>query len=189
MSDLADKIFSGLLLVFAIAVGVFAWTQGVTTKIESINSNKQLEDKAQVHGEKVEELLHRMESIESKIASISDLSIGEKEALDVKLQVVDIKDQYSQVIALMKIVQDDPSKVFEFKDVKLKQETDAKILEERIISLDKVLNTQLSSLSSQIETARFYNNILIGIVIIMLGITWRQTRVQHTYEKQNQAGA
>ncbi|PSW49607.1 hypothetical protein [Photobacterium leiognathi] len=186
MSDIIDKLFSGLLLIFAIAVGFFAWTQGIKSNAESIKNSKQLQVLNKEYNDKIDNLTNRLEAIDLKISSISELTLAEKEALDVKLQVADIKKQYQQVTSLMKIVQDNPEKVFEFKDIKLRQETDSKVFEQKIASLDKTVSVQLSSLTSQIETAKFYNNILIGIVILMLGVTWRQSRLQHTHNNQIQ---
>ena len=186
MSDIIDKLFSGLLLIFAIAVGFFAWTQGIKSNAESIKNTKQIQVINEEYNNKIDNLINRLETIDSKISSISELTLAEKEALDVKLQVSDIKKQYQQVTSLMKIVQDDPEKVFEFKDIKLRQETDSKVFEQKIASLEKIVSVQLNSLTSQIETAKFYNNILIGIVILMLGVTWRQSRLQHTHNNQIQ---
>lgn len=186
MSDIIDKLFSGLLLVFAIAVGFFALTQGIKGNAESIKNTKQLQVINEEYNNKIDNLINRLETIDLKISSISELTLAEKEALDVKLQVSDIKKQYQQVTSLMKIVQDDPEKVFEFKDIKLRQETDSKVFEQKIVSLEKTVSVQLSSLTSQIETAKFYNNILIGIVILMLGVTWRQSKLQHTHNNKIQ---
>jgi hypothetical protein len=186
LSDILDKLFSGMLLIFAIAVGFFAWTQGIKSNVESVKNSKQIQVVIEEYNDKINSLTYKIETIDSKLNSISDLTLGEKEALDVKLQVADIKKQYEQVTSLMKIVQDDPEKVFEFKDIKLKQETDTKLFEQKIASLDKTVSIQLRSLTSQIETAKFYNNILIGIVILMLGVIWRQSRLQHTHNNQIQ---
>ncbi|EKO3494947.1 hypothetical protein LO872_001609 [Vibrio fluvialis] len=187
MSDILDKLFSGMLLIFAIVIGLFAWTQGLKSNVETAKNSKQLQVVIEEYNDKINSLTYKIEMIGSKLNSISDLTLGEKESLDVKLQVADIRKQYEQVTSLMKIVQDDPEKVFEFKDIKLKQETDTKLFEQKIASLDKTVSIQLSSLTSQIETAKFYNNILIGIVILMLGVIWRQSRLQHMHSDQIQS--
>lgn len=175
-----------MLFIIAVVIGSLSWTQGITSSYENIKISKQLQAVREEYDTKIENLTNRTEALNSKLNLISDLTLAEKQALNITLQTADIKKQYEKVTSLMRVVQDNPEKVFEFKDIKLKQETDTKLIEQKITSLDKIVSIQLNSLTSQIETAKFYNNILIGIVLMTLGVIWRQSRSHNIQNKTKQ---
>lgn len=186
MFEVLEKLLIAMLFIIALVIGSLSWTQGITSSYENIKISKQLQAAREEYDTKIENLTNRTEALNSKLNLISDLTLAEKQALNITLQTAEIKKQYEKVTSLMRVVQDNPEKIFEFKDIKLKQETDTKLIEQKITSLDKIVSIQLNSLTSQIETAKFYNNILIGIVLMTLGVIWRQSRSHNIQNKTKQ---
>ncbi|MUJ30205.1 hypothetical protein GNP73_19845 [Aliivibrio fischeri] len=175
MGDVFEKIFGGILVIGAIALASFSLTQGTLSKVEAIKTSAETKEVSELQQKNYKELTLKLNNIEERLSRISELNTAEKEIIFTKTGMSKIEEQNKQVMSLMKIIQDDPSKVFEFKDLKIRQETDIKILSERIVSLEKINNINVATLTDKLETAKYYNNILVGIVVLMLGVVWRQT--------------
>ncbi|ELR9975131.1 TPA: hypothetical protein ACN33E_003942 [Vibrio parahaemolyticus] len=175
MANFIEQIFSGILVVAALVIGIVAFTSGTTSQIKTVQVEIEIKELQKAYEQSVKNFESRINLLEGTVSNMSELSQPERELLYKETGIADLKKQNEKVMSLMKIVQDSPEKVFEFKDLKLKQESDKIVTLEKINSLEKVTNIQVASLTDKLETAKFYNNILVSIVILMLGVVWKQT--------------
>lgn len=183
MSNIFDQIFGAIILSLAIGIGLYAWTNSLVFSAKTASEIDSAKTEIKNNESHYEELNKKIESIQDKFDSITELTDSEKKEFELKNNLSELRDSYRQ---LMNVVEDKPEKIIELKSLKVNQEANFKILNTKIESEVKVLNEKIISLRSALEVAKYYNDILISMVVIMLGAVWAQHR--SIYKKSSNPG-
>lgn len=187
MNNILDQIFGVILISLALGIGMYAWTQSTVLSVKTAAKFHNIESTISESKNNLKPIVNRIEGIEESIKNIASLSDKDKKTLEIDQKLSQLNESYENVSRLMGIIQDDPEKIIEVKTLKIKQESNYQVLSVKIESESNVLNQKIESLNSKLDQASFYNNILISIVVLMLGVVWKQHR--SAYNKSNQSDA